>query len=130
MPEREPDSCEPPCDYWELNSRPLEEPPFLLRTEPSLQPCLHVLPTCVHTGGFNHHVSPEDQTQVLRKTLVFLTAEPLLQVQLFLLSERREEPSASGNLQNAGRDEGVSQSPFKGFHFFFFFFFLGNEKRG
>jgi hypothetical protein len=32
-----PDSCEPPCVYWELNSGPLEEQSVLLTTEPSLQ---------------------------------------------------------------------------------------------
>jgi hypothetical protein len=30
--------CEPPCDYWDLNSGPLEEQLVLLTTEPSLQP--------------------------------------------------------------------------------------------
>jgi hypothetical protein len=29
------DSSEPPCDCWELNSRPLEKQPVLLTTEPS-----------------------------------------------------------------------------------------------
>ena len=32
------DSCELPCGCWELNSRPLEDKPVLLTTEPSLQP--------------------------------------------------------------------------------------------
>ena len=32
------DGCEPPCGCWELNSRPLEEQPVLLATEPPLQP--------------------------------------------------------------------------------------------
>ena len=32
------DGCEPPCCWWELNSRPLEEQAMLLNTEPSLQP--------------------------------------------------------------------------------------------
>jgi hypothetical protein len=39
------DGCEPPCGCWDLNSRPLEEQPVLLITEPSLQPysiCLHL----------------------------------------------------------------------------------------
>ena len=30
------DGCEPPCDYCELNSGPLEEQPVFLTTEPSL----------------------------------------------------------------------------------------------
>ncbi|XP_027240165.1 E3 ubiquitin-protein ligase ARIH2 isoform X3 [Cricetulus griseus] len=32
------DGCKPPCGCWELNSRPLEEQPVLLTSEPSLQP--------------------------------------------------------------------------------------------
>ena len=32
------DGCEPPCDWWELNSGPLEGWPVLLTSEPSLQP--------------------------------------------------------------------------------------------
>lgn len=32
------DSCEPPCDFWKLNSGSLEEQPVLLAIEPSLQP--------------------------------------------------------------------------------------------
>jgi hypothetical protein len=32
------DGCEPPCDFWELNSGPLEEQSVLLTAEPSLQP--------------------------------------------------------------------------------------------
>jgi len=31
------DGCEPPCDFWELNSGPLEQQPVLFPTEPSLQ---------------------------------------------------------------------------------------------
>jgi hypothetical protein len=31
------DGCEPPCGYWELNSRPLEEHAVLLTSEPSFQ---------------------------------------------------------------------------------------------
>jgi hypothetical protein len=30
------DGCEPPCDYWEFNSGPLEQQPVLLTTEPLL----------------------------------------------------------------------------------------------
>jgi hypothetical protein len=32
------DGWEPPCDVWELNSRPLEVQPVLSTSEPSLQP--------------------------------------------------------------------------------------------
>lgn len=32
------DSCELPCECWELNLDPLEEQPVLLTTKPSLQP--------------------------------------------------------------------------------------------
>ena len=32
------DGCEPACSCWELNSGLLEDQPFLLTTEPSLQP--------------------------------------------------------------------------------------------
>lgn len=31
------DVCELPCDFWELNSVPLEGQPVFLTTEPSLQ---------------------------------------------------------------------------------------------
>ena len=37
------DVFEPPCGCWELNSRPLEEKPVLLTSEPSLQPSLLIL---------------------------------------------------------------------------------------
>lgn len=33
-----PDSSEPPCECWEQNPDPLEDPPELLTSEPSLQP--------------------------------------------------------------------------------------------
>jgi hypothetical protein len=44
--------CEPPCGCWELNSGPLEEQSVLLTAEPSLQPVMGILPTCL----FVHHI--------------------------------------------------------------------------
>jgi hypothetical protein len=35
--------CEPPCGCWELNSRPLEEQPVFLKSEPSHQPPFIIL---------------------------------------------------------------------------------------
>ena len=35
------DSCEPPCECWELKPGPLEERSVLLTAEPSLQPPDH-----------------------------------------------------------------------------------------
>ena len=39
------DGCEPQCDFWELNSGPLEDRLVLLTTEPSLQPRKNILTT-------------------------------------------------------------------------------------
>ena len=44
-PEEDPitDGCELTCDYWELNSGPVEEQSVLLTAEPSLQPIKLIL---------------------------------------------------------------------------------------
>ena len=51
------DGCEPPCNCWELNSRPLEGQPVLLTTEPTLQPSSHVLylPQSTHLSTEKQH---------------------------------------------------------------------------
>ena len=39
--------CEPPCGFWELKSKPLEEQPVLLTPAPSLQPLHSNLLMCL-----------------------------------------------------------------------------------